>query len=215
MTLVGLNAGCKSKQRDFDLLSKWMTGTCSSSEQHQVDPENYFEIRLHISRIWPERRDGRWFYVEQAMTASADRPYRQRIYRLTMGRNATFESDIHELPGDPLQYAGAWRSPALLDGLSVDAPIPRPGRKVVLKRTPEGAFRGSTIDDGCKSDFRGAAYVTSKAVILADRLVAWDRGYDAEGKQTWARPMVDTFSNGSPPRNSPSDLENRQTNRGT
>jgi hypothetical protein len=63
--------------------------------------------------------------------------------------------------------------------------IERPGAVVYLRRDDDGRFAGSTPDDACKSDFRGASYATPEVVVSEDLMVSWDRGWDASGEQVW------------------------------
>ncbi|HRW89883.1 MAG TPA: CpcT/CpeT family chromophore lyase, partial [Flavobacteriales bacterium] len=60
-------------------LASWMTGSFSSAAQAEADT-NYYAIELEMARIWPERTDGVWLYVEQAVAAKKEKPYRQRVY---------------------------------------------------------------------------------------------------------------------------------------
>lgn len=63
----------------FELL-EWMTGHFSSREQAAADSA-YYDIRLHMVPIWPDRKDGHWLYVEQLMVGRT--PYRQRVYHVS------------------------------------------------------------------------------------------------------------------------------------
>jgi hypothetical protein len=162
-----------------------MSGSFSSAEQAEADPENYRDVRLYMTPIWEGRSDGPWLYVEQSMATSADKPYRQRIYRLSKGKTKnTFESAVFELPGDPLVFGGAWRAPELVAGLTPRDLSERQGCSIIL-RFDDGAFHGSTAGTECASTLRGAAYATSEVTIDAERLISWDRGFDAEGWQVW------------------------------
>lgn len=40
-----------------------MVGSYSSEAQSLADKE-FRDVRLHMTRIWPERKDGCWLYVE-------------------------------------------------------------------------------------------------------------------------------------------------------
>ena len=71
-----------------------MSGSYSSEQQHLKDTANYFDIRLQIIPIWKHRTDGFWFYVEQAVFAYYDQPYRQRVDHLTVSVDGTFESKV-------------------------------------------------------------------------------------------------------------------------
>jgi len=59
-----------------------MTGSLSSAEQSAAD-ERYFDIRLAMVPIWQNRSDGPWLDVEQAVASNLEKPYRQRVYRLS------------------------------------------------------------------------------------------------------------------------------------
>jgi len=178
MTLTG----CQS---DLHTLRDWMAGSFSSADQHLSDPDNYYDIRLHMAPIWKHRNDGSWLYVEQAAAQNSGRPYRQRVYHLRVNPDKTLESVIYELPGDPLRFAGAWKEPARLDALSPNDLVLRDGCSITLRKDRNGTFIGSTSGKGCKSNLRGASYATSEVVIWPDRLTSWDRGFDVEERQVW------------------------------
>ena len=63
-------------------LFELMQGSFDSSEQAAQDSA-YYAISLHMYPIWPER--GQYLYVEQALAAMQDKPYRQRVYELRTG----------------------------------------------------------------------------------------------------------------------------------
>lgn len=108
--LATLLSGCGSTA-SIDRLSSVLIGEFSSAEQAQLDPDNYFDIRLNSVQIWAGRDDGAWLYVEQASAEALDRPYRQRVYRLSKS-DRRFVSDVYTMP-DPLTYAGWYATPEL------------------------------------------------------------------------------------------------------
>lgn len=192
LTLASVLCGCASHRgvadpgpNGLDLLASRMTGTYSSARQAAADPA-YFEISLVMTPIWQDRpgADERWLYVEQAMASALAKPYRQRIYRLTQVGPRTFKSDVYTLPGNPLDYAGAWRDPSRFAALKPSDLTLRDGCSILLDYDGD-AFRGGTEGTKCPSDLRGAAYATSQATIKPDRMISWDRGFDAQGKQVW------------------------------
>lgn len=176
--------GGSAGERDVTLLQQQLTGSFTSTEQAREDPENYLDIHLHMTPIWAERTDGKWMYVEQAAAARLDRPYRQRVYRLTANADGTVTSAVYTLPGDALAYAGAWKDVGKLKGLTPEQLTLREGCALVLRREGE-TFIGATQGTGCASDLRGAAYATSRAHIAPEMLETWDQGFDAQGKQVW------------------------------
>ncbi|MFB3429572.1 MAG: chromophore lyase CpcT/CpeT [Phycisphaerales bacterium] len=169
-----------------DLVDR-MTGSFSSAAQAERDDE-YFDIRLEMVEIWPGRDDdASWLYVEQATAASLERPYRQRVYRVSRSDGNEFVSAVYELPGDPLAFAGWHEAPGRFDeALEPEFLTERTGCAVYLSFDAEGdAFVGSTRDGTCASSLRGADYVVSEVTVHPDRLLTWDRGFNSAGEQVW------------------------------
>jgi CpeT protein len=91
---------------------------------------------------------------------------------------------VDKLPGEA-RFAGAWRGEKPLGSVTPDSLLPRAGCSIVLRRARDGSFLGSTLGHDCDSDLPGTAYATSEVRIPADRLLSWDRGFDAAGEQAW------------------------------
>jgi len=166
-----------------DEVASWMAGTYSSAAQAKADPD-FRDVRLHMVRIWPERTDAYWLYVEQATASSLEQPYRQRVYAVKVEPDGKVASHVYELPGDPMGFAGAWKDPKRLDLVNPDLLVPREGCTVFLEAGAEG-WKGSTRPNTCVSTLMGAAYATSEVTVGAKELTSWDRGFDAAGKQVW------------------------------
>lgn len=183
--VAGEAAAAPGVEPGLPQLAGWMTGSFSSALQAAADSE-YFDIRLRMTPIWGGRTDGPWLYVEQAVATSLDKPYRQRVYHLVEPSPGRYVSEVFELPGDPLRFAGAWKCDSLLAGLTPEALELRQGCGVHLRWNAEQqAYEGRTPGEGCLSTLKGAAYATSEVRIGADGLVSWDRGWDEHGLQVW------------------------------
>jgi hypothetical protein len=182
--LLAASAAPAAEPTALDVLAGvFMTGSFSSAAQAAADPE-YRDIRLHMAPIWPDRTDGRWLYVEQAAAGSLDKPYRQRVYRVSGPMDGVFQSEVFTM-ASPLRFAGAWARPELLGSLTPDSLTVRDGCAVILKQDETGGFSGSTEGHGCGSDLRGATYATSEVAVTRERLTSWDRGFAADGVQVW------------------------------
>ncbi len=168
---------------DLDTLRDWMTGSFSSEAQASED-SSFFDIRLEMVPIWPDRKDGPWLYVEQAAATSLDTPYRQRVYHLSVQDDGRFRSEVYSM-ADPLLFAGAWREPEKLAALEPADLILRQGCAVILEGESAERFRGSTVDKQCESALRGATYATSEVIVTADGIESWDRGYSSADDQVW------------------------------
>lgn len=182
------DAGSTTADTDLTAFAQTMAGHYSSAEQAGADSA-YFDIRLHMVPIWGSAADldTVWLYVEQAAAGYLDRPYRQRVYRLTAESGAdgpVYRSAVYTLAA-PLRFAGVWDSVVAFESLTPDSLEERSGCDILLTRQEDGSFAGSTGESNCPSALRGASYATSEVTMRADELVSWDRGWDADGQQVW------------------------------
>tara|TARA_R110002050_G_scaffold80801_4_gene172824 strand:- start:3441 stop:4067 length:627 start_codon:yes stop_codon:yes gene_type:complete len=170
-------------KEDADLkeLFSLMQGSFDSSIQAEVD-STYYNISLHMYPIWEDK--GNFLYVEQALTNTPNKPYRQRIYEVTRATDSSFSSAIYKLDADSL-WIGKWNNPKAFDSISLKDIALKEGCDVILKRIAPKQFIGKTGDDTCISTMRGASYARSEVEILEDKVISWDRGFDADGNYVW------------------------------
>lgn len=171
------------EQDDLSLLASYLEGSFSSEEQSQKDT-SYFNIVLHMKRMWHQRTDGIWIYAEQASASAADKPYRQRVYRLTQLSDGSFESAVFTFP-DPLKYAGEWKNENPLEDLNPSKLSLRKGCSVFLRKNDDGSFKGSSKGKDCESELRNAKYASSDVIIKKDAMISWDRGFNDKDEQVW------------------------------
>jgi len=167
--------------QNLNTLFEMMTGSFNSASQAASD-STYYNISLHMYPIWKDR--GNWLYVEQALNAMQNKPYRQRIYYVTSVNDSAYKSQIYTLPNDSL-WVGKWKTPEAFNTLHPDSLQLRSGCAVYLKKTGNHTYSGATKDGDCSSELRGASYATSEVIITPNRIVSWDRGFDANNKQVW------------------------------
>lgn len=168
---------------DLILLASYMQGTFTSEEQSKKDT-TYFNIVLRMKKIWKDRTDGIWFYVEQAVATSESKPYRQRVYRLLRTNEGAIESAVYTI-ADAMKYAGEWKNESPLETLEPADLTQRKNCSVFLTRNDDNTFSGSTRGKDCESDLRNAKYATSEVIISSEGMTSWDRGYDEKDKQVW------------------------------
>lgn len=167
---------------ELDLLVNWMTGSFNSEEQSRNDSD-YYNISLEMHRIWGNRNDGYWLYVEQAVATAKDNPYRQRIYHI-FEEDGVLKSVIYSLP-DEKKFIGGWEDISVFNTLSPEQLETREGCEVIIKRKDENTFIGSTVEKNCTSNLRGAAYATTEVSITKDTMISWDRGFNDKDEQVW------------------------------
>lgn len=166
----------------FEQLVAWMTGEFDSSEQAQKDTA-FHNISLKMTRVWEDKPNGVWLYVEQAVADTPDEPYRQRMYFISELNEDEYSSDIYTLPNEE-KYVGAWKETSKLDEITPFELTNKPGCTVILFY--DGfQFGGRTSKGNCKSELRGATYATSDVTILETQISTWDRGFNAEDEQVW------------------------------
>ncbi len=168
---------------NFNRLAIWMQGLYSSHDQSIAD-SSYFDIRLAMVRIWSDRTDGVWLYVEQAAASSMERPYRQRVYHLTQTDSVTFRSDVFTFE-EPLRFAGVWKEASAMVALNPDSLTETTGCGIVLHKDSDSVYVGATVDKGCLNDWGEATYATSEVRITPSVLFSWDRGWNDKDEQVW------------------------------
>lgn len=159
-----------------------MTGSFNSYRQ-SIDDPSYFNITLEMHRIWEDRKDGYWLYVEQAVASMKHRPYRQRVYHVTALNPRTFSSAVYTLP-DEKRFIGAYKQKNAFLTLTPDSLEIREGCAIVMRKEID-AFVGQTNEKECGSTLRGATYATSKVNIYKDRLESWDQGFNDQDVHVW------------------------------
>lgn len=167
---------------DLETLANWMSGSFNSYEQSVADSD-YYNITLEMAKIWPERTDGYWIYVEQAVAQNKDKPYRQRIYNL-VEKDEGIYSIIYSIPNES-EFTGGWKDVNVFNKISRDVLEIRKGCEVVIHRKDDNTFIGNSIAKNCTSNLRGATYATTEVEITKDKLVSWDRGFDDNDNQVW------------------------------
>jgi hypothetical protein len=170
-------------EQDQELLELYnlMQGSFNSEQQSQRD-STYFNISLHMYPIWKER--GFFLYIEQALNSMQDKPYRQRVYKITRLDNDQFSSVVYGLK-DEAKWVGKWKTPEAFDAIDESDLVLRDGCEVILNRLKPFHFKGETKANSCKSTLRGAAFASSEVEIYKGSIISWDRGMNADGQQVW------------------------------
>jgi CpeT protein len=182
LTLIQVHAQEKLNTNDLKKLHKRMQGFYSSNLQ-SLNDSAYYDIRLKMIPMWKDR-EGYWLYVEQAMSTSEEKPYRQRVYHLIQLNETTIESQVYTIKSGE-KYYGDWKKRKPLKNVPFDSLEIRKGCSIFLRKNKEGNFVGSTHESDCESSLRGASYATSEVTIGDDMVKSWDRGFDKDKKQVW------------------------------
>ena len=165
----------------LDELVSIMQGSYNSSKQAAADT-TYYSISLRMVPIWKEK--GHFLYVEQALSAKQDKPYRVRIYKLGQRGANEFVSEVYTIKNEK-DWVGKWKTPEAFNNLNIGDIELKQGCEVVLQRLERNKFSGKTGEKTCPSELRGASYATSKVTVTPTQILSWDQGFDSNGKQVW------------------------------
>ena len=171
-----------SKDPALQEFARLLIGEFSSKEQSLQDT-TYLNIHLSMSRIWEEDKSAIWLYVEQAMDAKREKPYRQRVYKLNHPGKDIFTSDIYTLKNQE-RFIGLQSDASKKIALTPDMIELKEGCTVLMNNR-NGIYTGGTDADKCPSDLRGASYATTKISLKENVLESWDQGFDKNGVQVW------------------------------
>ena len=203
---VALLGAPRARAGSVDEVAALLAGTFDSKDQADADPERFRAVRI-VAVLVPKSRlasGAPVLYVEQALLASPNKPYRQRFYRIEETADGNVVSRVFE-PKDPIGVSGKWREPADLGLYGPGDVVERIGCAVRLRRTPEG-WEGATEGKSCPSALSGARYATSKVRLTPGRMESWDRGFDVDDVQVWGAregPYVFVRRSEGPPAETP------------
>lgn len=163
-------------------------GTFSSEAQHAADPR-YDWAEARVVRIWPERRDGVWFYQEQAIintpgltpAQARAKPYFQFVSRITVIANGVLRRDNFRV-SDGAKWLGLAAGDARIAALGpADLAVPSCHNR--LEKVAAGVWTGRT--ESCTNAYKGAVMMQSLSVTSDAAYVNWDRGFDSAGTRVW------------------------------
>lgn len=160
------------------------TGTFSTAAQARQD-QRYDAVTWHIAEIWKNRGSGddRWLYSESWID-DADKPYMQRVSRLSVTDNGELLSERYRLPASA-DLVGAYADIARFDAIDEEDLDKLDGCDGVYVRAGTSRFEGTTIGRSCESRYKGASYAISQSVVTADGMTNWDRGFSEDGELVW------------------------------
>lgn len=165
----------------------WLSGAFSSAEQAAQD-RRFERVELRSREIWRgTSRTTRWIYFEQYLSHKPAHPFRQRIFRLTPEGGGVVRMVEFTMPR-AIDFAGAWRTPALLDGLTPDQLSHRQGCDLLLRRLPSGDYEGRNQVGECATDFAGATTLVQYLWVGPRYIRLLDRAYDDAGTLRWGSP---------------------------
>ncbi|MBX2865636.1 MAG: chromophore lyase CpcT/CpeT [Leptolyngbyaceae cyanobacterium MAG.088] len=170
-------------QEHVDAVAAHLSRTMDTTEQAQRNPR-FVGVQMTTCPIQitaSDDPDSIYLYQEQALTERIESPYRQRFLQITLSADTTRVESRTFKPSTPDAWTGLCQqtNPAVNANELGDLVC-----VVGLRLSPLG-YVGSTPDDGCPVNLRGAVRLTNTIVLHQDGMDTWDRGFDSNGLQVW------------------------------
>ncbi len=179
--------------KELALIAQWLQGDFNCLEQVEREGQTAKDnnatpvrrarvfMRIVPASIKALDQYGYVFYLEQSVEGYEDAPYRQRVYLLARSHAGQAINRIFDIK-DAAQFIGAWKNPALLQGLNAAELRETVGCDVLWTRIDDTAFSGQAGAGGsCRTSYGGATHITVEIQMSADVLKTLDQGFNDEG----------------------------------
>ncbi|NMG11332.1 chromophore lyase CpcT/CpeT [Brasilonema sp. UFV-L1] len=174
-------------------LADYLSGEFDNREQALAEPVWYVHLRLWHRPVPLFQEDSFTIFAEQANVVNLERPYRQRIMRLSCGSHPDVPLKVqYYMFKDPTSVIAAGRNPALLNTLTPEHLELLPG--CVLNVTQQllapnsYKFNATPPPDTrcCFSLGSNNIQVSLGFEVTDNRFLSYDKGIDSTtGKATW------------------------------
>lgn len=173
---------------DLRRVADYLLGTMESTIPARDGQDEVVQVRMTtcamaLTGVEATAEPSLHLYQEQAMVTALERPYRQRLLKLSV----TADGEAVESFGFRLQEDAAWAGLCdrpLRDRVIAVADLGEATCGLRLEPRDDG-YWGTTPDGGCPSNYRGASYTTNTIYLTDTTTETWDRGFDADGNQVW------------------------------
>jgi CpeT/CpcT family (DUF1001) len=134
-------------ERDLGLLAYLLQGSWHTVWERD-EGEN---MVMHLVRLWPDRKDGVWFYWEIVSARDQGKVVRQRIVHYIREVDRLY-AENYRVPGGPLAL-GEWRKEQPFAQLDPGTLVVFPGCREELMKQFDVAFAVGTAGKECRGDF--------------------------------------------------------------
>ena len=168
--------------QDLQAVASHLVGIMDTSAQAAVNPKRV-SVRMITCQVQVDQEpDTIYLYQEQALSKRLDRPYRQRILKLSTTEDGQTESRSYKL-----QEVSRWMGLCQKNQEARQLQSADLGEAVcsVFLKPVISIYVGQTQPGGCPTNMRGAVKITNTIILHSQGMDTWDRGFDAEGKQVW------------------------------
>lgn len=167
-------------QQHVDAVADHLSRTMDTTAQAERNAR-FVGVQMTTCSVTVPDQNGIYLYQEQALSNSLETPYRQRFLHIDLNHDATRVESRTFKPSTPEQWTGlCQQTNPTIDPSELGRLV-----CVVSLRPSTLGYVGSTPDEGCPVNLRGAVRLTNTIVLHQAGMDTWDRGFDATGEQVW------------------------------
>ena len=181
-SFVPITTKAQTTSNHLQAVVSHLVGVMDTSAQAAVNPQRV-SVRMRTCQVRvAQEPNAIYLYQEQALSKRLDRPYRQRILKLSTTEDGQTESSSYKLQ-EASRWIGLCQQTQEARQLQ-SADLAEAVCSVFLKPVIS-IYVGQTQPGGCPANVRGAVKITNTVILHSQGMDTWDRGFDAEGKQVW------------------------------
>lgn len=185
----------KKTEKEYESIKKTLTrfaalmeGDFSNAEQYKENPDASVRVNLHVRRIWSERSDAVWLYVEQVSPGMDSEPLSQRIYKITQPSPNIIESEMFYLESMK-DHVGAWNLEKPFQNVKMASLQTLESCTIQLERLSNVHFKGNNKD--CVEPLGAQIKYTSLDIsIRPNELITLHTGYDKKGGEIFKNTAI-------------------------
>jgi CpeT/CpcT family (DUF1001) len=178
-------------------LAEYLSGEFENKDQALAEPVWYVNVKLWQRPVALFTEDSLTFFAEQANILSLQKPYRQRIMRLTEGTSEEAPIKVqYYMLKNPTVFSGGGVNPVILKNLAMEELELLPGCILDVKVEESGfntyKFIATSVANSCCSfTYEGnTVYVSLGFTAKKDEFFSFDKGIDpTTGSGSWGAVM--------------------------
>lgn len=178
-------------------LGEYLCGEFENKDQALAEPVWYVNLKMWQRPVPLFTEDSLTFFAEQANILSLEKPYRQRIMRLTEGTSEEAPIQIqYYMPKNSNTLSGGGANPIILKNLAIEELELLPGciLNVKVEKSGFNTYKYITepaTNSRCSFTYEGnTVYVSLGFTAQKDEFLSFDKGIDpTTGSGTWGAVM--------------------------
>ncbi|MEM7726097.1 MAG: chromophore lyase CpcT/CpeT [Cyanobacteria bacterium P01_A01_bin.45] len=175
-------------------LAKYLTGEFDNREQAFAEPAWYVHLRMWQRPIPLFEKDSFTLFAEQSSVVNFDKPYRQRIVRITQNPECdrNYLKAQYYMPSNPSSIAGGGQDPSILNDLTSEDLELLSGcvLNIIVEQLAPNSYRFSTQTPPntlCTFNYLNKTVQVSLGFeATQEEFLSYDKGIDPQtGRATW------------------------------